>query len=533
MAQLLLNTSALGSTLQGLLTTNDEIVPGYSPSYELCKQIYLFHPLGAKLIEKPLEIAQSERREISVPNSPETRVVEAFNREWDRIGADKHIRNVMRLSRIYGIASVALLEDGVDVNKPVDYDELSDRSISFNCYDPMNTAGSLVLNQDPMSLDFQHTTEIRVKGQVFHRSRTCVVLNEAPIYISFTSSAFGFVGRSAYQRALYPMKSYIQTLVADDMMARKLAVLVAKIKQPGSVINNAMIRLFGAKRALVKEAENGNVISIGTEGEEIESLNFQNADGPLEIVRKQILENIASASGMPAKLLTEETYAEGFGEGIEDSKAIARYIDGVRDDMKPLYDFYDRIVMHRAWNEAFFKTVQKDYQEYAQYDYETAFWQWKNSFAAKWPSLLKEPDSELVKVDEVRLRAVVAWVQTLMPTIDPENKARLIEWAVDNFNSLKFLFDVPLQLDYEELAQYEPPQPMAGQGSPAGAGGQPGGGQQGQKPAQQMKGMGATSFGRLPSSANDAVEQFSAAVDRMLDGKGKPPLKLVHRKKEE
>jgi hypothetical protein len=349
-------------------------------------------------------------------------------------------------------------------------------------------------------------------------------MNEAPIYISFTSSAFGFVGRSAYQRSLYPMKSFLQTMVADDMVARKAAVLVAKMKQAGSVVNSAMLKMFGIKRGIVKEAENGNVIGISPD-EDIVSLNFQNLDGPLEIVRKQILENIASASGMPAKILTEETFAEGFGEGTEDAKAIARYVDGVRDGLKPLFDYYDRIVMHRAWNPEFYKTIQRDYNEYASKTYEQAFYEWKNSFEAKWPSLLKEPDSELVKVDEVKLRAVVSWVQTLLPIVDPENKARLIEWAVDNFNALQFLFDSPLVLDYDAIAQNAQEQQdqqkeamKAGMqpGAP-GQGGQQPGGAAGKPPQIQ----GPKSFG-LKGSAHDsadAVVEFTAAVNRMLENR--------------
>lgn len=524
--------SAMGSALTQMLTTNDDIVPGFSPSYELCKLIYLFHPLGAKLVEKPLEIAMAEAREISIPNSPEERVREAFEMEWDRLAADRHIENVMRQSRIYGIASVACMEEGVPVGKPLDFTKLYQRSISFNVFDPLNTSGSLVLSQDPLSMEFQHTTEISVAGQTFHRSRTSVMLNEAPIYISYTQSAFGFVGRSVYQRALFPMRSFIQTMIADDMVARKAAVLVAKMKQAGSVVNNAMLKMFGIKRALVKEAENGNVIGISPD-EDVVSLNFQNLDGPMGLVRENIIKNIASAARMPAKLLTEETFAEGFGEGSEDAKAVAHYIDGVRDEMKPLFDFFDRVCQHRAWNPEFYKTIQRDYPEYRKKSYEQAFYEWKNSFGAKWPSLLKEPDSELVKVDEVKLKAVVTWVQTLLPILDPENKARLIEWATDNFNALKFLFDSPLVLDYEAIAsqaeeQQEQQKQLAQQGGgmPGQPGQQPGRPGGGGPPAQGGVGgspLKAMSLGGGASAhdSQDPVILFQEAVARMLEGKGK------------
>jgi hypothetical protein len=539
MATVLVN-SALGTALTQMLTTNDDIVPGYAPGYELCKQIYLFHPLGAKIAEKPLEIALAEAREISVPNSPESRVVEAFQTEWDRLRIDTHIENVMRQSRIYGIASLSLMEEGIAVGKPVDFPSLYRRNISFNVLDPLNTAGSLVLAQDPLAMDFQATTEVIVNGTPFHRSRSISMMNESPIFIAYTHSAYGFVGRSVYQRALFPMRSFIQTMIADDMVARKAAVLVAKMKQAGSVVNNAMLKMFGVKRAIVKEAENGNVIGISPD-EDVVSLNFQNLDGPMGLVRENIIKNIASASRMPAKLLTEETFAEGFGEGSEDAKAIAHYIDGVRDEMAPLFDFMDRIVQHRAWNPEFYKTVQRDYPEYGQKPYETAFYEWKNSFGAKWPSLLKEPDSELVKVDEVKLRAVVSWVTTLLPILDAQNKARVIEWAVDNFNALKFLFDAPLVLDYGAIAEQaekqeqqqqeqheasltQPQMPgMPGQGGGQRPPGQPGAG--GAKPpggGQKQVTMGSMSLGGASAhDANDPVIQFQAAVARMLEARDK------------
>jgi hypothetical protein len=530
----IINSSAMGSALSSMLTTNDDIQPGSSPGYELCKTIYQYHPLGAKLVERPIEIAQSQEREISVPDSPESRVVEAFKNEQTRLGVNNHIRNVMRLARVYGVASLGVVEDGKKFADPLDFENLFKSQITFNVYDPLNTAGSLVLHQDPLAIDFQHVMQIAVNGQPFHRSRSIVVMNEEPIYISYTSSAFGFVGRSVYQRSLFPLKSFLQCVITDDLVARKVGVLVAKIKQPGSIINNAMIKLFGQKRAVVKEAETGGVISISPE-EDIASLNFQNADGPYEVARKNIMENIASAAGMPAKLLTEETFAEGFGEGTEDAKAIARYIDSVRTSMQPLYDFFDRIVMYRAWNPNFYKIIQSQYPEYKTIPYQQAFYRWKNSFSCKWPSLLTEPDSELVKVDEVRLRAVMAWVQLMMPIADPDNKARVIEWAVDNFNALKFLFDTPLVMDYEELANYEPPQPAMGMQPPGQKPGQPGQqpGQGGQK-QNMMGGMGGGNFATLPKShANDeAVAEFTKAVSRMLESKGQRRLKLIESKRE-
>jgi hypothetical protein len=60
-----------------------------------------------------------------------------------------------------------------------------------------------------------------------------------------------------------------------------------------------------------------------------------------------------------------------------------------------------------------------------------------------------------VKVDEVKLRAVMAMVQILSPQlktpVNAENRTKLINWAVDNFNSLKLLFGEPLIFDYDAM----------------------------------------------------------------------------------
>ena len=447
--------SALGTNLQQLLIAND-IAPGFTPSYELCKTIYLYHPMGAKMVEKPLEIAQSQKRTIKCPDSPEERIVEEFNAEWERMGADGHIFNVMSQARIYGIASIALMEEDSDPAQPIDFKNLSNIPISFNVFDPLNTAGSLVLSQNPNSIDFQHVTDIRVNSQIYHRSRTCVVMNEKPIYINFTPSAFGFVGRSVYQRALFPLKSFVQTMLADDFVAGKVGSMVAKIKQPGSIIDNAMLKMFNLKRSFVHELKNFGVLSISPD-EAVESIDLTNVAEPLRQSRQDIIENIASATPMPARLLTEESFAEGFGEGSEDAKAVARFIDKVREQMAPLYHYFDRICMYRAWNPDFYAIVQEEFPEWKSIPYETAFYRWKNSFTTMWPNLLKEPDSELVGVDEVKLRAVMAMVQIISPMlkmeVNAENKTELVKWAVDNFNNLKLLFGDPLNLDYEKMTQ--------------------------------------------------------------------------------
>jgi hypothetical protein len=454
MAILNINSSTLGSPLQDIFDAT-EIVPGSAPSYALCKTIYSFHVLGKKMVDAPIAMAMSQAREISIPDGPEDRVKQAFLDEWSALSTDKHIANTFRLARIYGCSAQGLLIDGVDTNTPADCTKLWKLKISFSEFDPLNTSGSLVLNQNPNAMDYQKVTGFTVQGKRYHMSRGVVVMNEDPIFIEFTTSAFGYVGRSVYQRALFPLKSFLNTMITDDMVVTKVGVIIAKMKAAGSIVSNAMQKLFGLKREVVKEAQVGNVIGITTE-EDIESLNLQNLDAPYTLARRNIIENIATAEDMPAKILLQETFAEGFGEGTEDAKYVAQYIDRFREEMRPLYVWWDQIVMYRAWNPDFYKTIQELFpKQYGKVSFEEAFTKWRNSFSWKWPSLLREPDSELIKVDDVKLRAVIALLEVLLPTLDPANQVLLIAWAADSFNELKLLFQSPVDLDFDQLLTFK------------------------------------------------------------------------------
>ena len=79
------------------------------------------------------------------------------------------------------------------------------------------------------------------------------------------------------------------------------------------------------------------------------------------MARENILKNCAIAGDMPAVLLNEETYVEGFGEGTEDARRVAMFVKRMREEMDPQYRWFDEIAMHRAWCPEFYATVQKRY----------------------------------------------------------------------------------------------------------------------------------------------------------------------------
>lgn len=462
MASIGISGSGTGTQLNAMLM-GDDIVPGAAPSYELCKLLYSYHPLGKKMVDKPITMAQSQERKLTFRDTdiPDD-VRDQFVKQWIADGMTKHIFNLMRLSRMYGISSLALSTKGQVNSEPVDYKNLWKETVSYASLDPLNTAGSLVLNQDPNSLDFQKVTHIAVNGVNYHRSRAVVIMNEEPLYIEYTSSAFGFVGRSVFQRVLYLMQSFIRTMITDNMVARKAGLLIAKMKAVGSVVDNMIKKMFGVKRSLLKDAETDNVLSIDTD-ESVESIDLVNVEAATASARKNIIENIALGADMPAKLLTQESFAEGFGEGAEDSKAIADYIDDVRNQMAPAYAWADQIVQFRAWNPDFFETMKAKYPDlYGSVEYEAALYTWINNFQATWPSFLREPESDQAEVEDVKFGAVIGLATLLLPQADPANKATILGWIADTTENCPLLFPTPLVLDVDAMATYKP-EPVAGE----------------------------------------------------------------------
>lgn len=456
MATVEIDGSNLGTTLTNLLCC-DEIQPGSSVSYQICKELFEFHTLGSKLAAFPIKLAQSQSREITFNVGPEEDIKKAYLEEWKALDCDGTILNLMTMSRVYGIASVCLMSTALSPMDPLDPAKLADQPISFNVLDPLNTAGSLVLNQDPNAVDFLKPKGFAIAGTQYHPSRACVKMNGKPIYISYTPSAFGFVGRSVYQPILFAMKSFIRSQITDDMVVRKAGLLIAMIKTVSSAVD-ALAQAFGAiKRTFLKMGVTDNVLQVGQD-DKIETLNMQNLDGAYGMARKDILENIAAGDDMPAMMLNSETFAQGFADGSEDMKYVAHYIDNIRSDMHDIYAWMDNIVIHRALNKNWYKTIQAKFPEYKDVAYEAAFVEFKNSFSAGWPNLLTEPDSEKVRIDEVKCKAAIATFQVLEPVCDPENKAVLAGWLADTINQNKTMFPIPLVLDLDALANYVPPQ---------------------------------------------------------------------------
>jgi len=464
MSMITISTAAgLTTGLMDILNA-EEIVPGSIPGYSTCKLLWTTHVLGGKIVEKAVALAIGEPRKINVPGALEEVLVKAFTDEHERLGVDNHVRDVMHLSRAYGAGAVAFGLPDVPTDKPIDLFSLASRpDLYFNTYDPLNLSGSIVTNQNPNAPDFQKPNQdITAAGQPYHSSRTRTVFHGTPVYLDYQSSSFSFSGRSIFLRALYPMKSYINTMIQNDMVASKAGLLIEKVQQNGSIVSNLMDKATGRKRNLLKEGGNNQVLSIG-QNDAIESLNLQNIDGALTMARDNIIADIAAATDVPAILIKDESFAKGLASGDQDMMAVVQTISAIRTQTNPLYEFFDKITMHRAWNPEFFAALQNAYPEELEgKDYKTWFFETCDLFASEWPDLIKEEESVKTERNAKKLDAATKVVEKIAPILDPENKASLVAWFCETVNDMPELFSAMLVIDQEKLASYEPPQPEVG-----------------------------------------------------------------------
>ncbi|EGT3137583.1 DUF1073 domain-containing protein [Salmonella enterica subsp. enterica serovar Uganda] len=458
MAEIQINTN-LSSELMQILDS-DAIKPGTDVGYNTCKLLWQFHPLGGKLVEKPINMAMCKPRSYNVETDPDERVVRQFREVWERMCLNEKIKNLFYVSRCYGAAAIGVGTDGVTCKDPLPTFGLREDDVYINVWDPLNAAGSMVTDQNPNSRFFQQANAtLKIASKSWHPSRTLKIFNGTPIYLEYQNSTFGFTGRSVFQRVLYPMKSYIGTMVANNLVAKKAGVLVAKTEQNGSVASGIMAAATGKKRENVKISENEGVLSIGTK-DDIESLNLQNIDKALSTARDNIISDISAGSDVPAILIKEEAFSNGFGEGKEDSKAISQYVDGVRQVIEPVMDYFERLVRYIAWNEDFYTSLKNDYPDIITEDYQTTFRMWEREFDAGWQELVEESPDKRRESDSKVVQQAGALFSIMAQQLDPENRAMAAEWLASVTNATETYGDSPMIIDKEALSKYQPPPPQ-------------------------------------------------------------------------
>ena len=371
-------------------------------SYQECKEIYRFWPLGKRIASALPNFALSAPREIIFKNSP-PEVVDEFLKLEKELNIDRIIRQCCIYSRIYGVSALFAVSRNVKPEEALTARLVWDNGVYFNVLDPLNIAGYYV-NQDATSWSYQRVENIRIRGSaICARNRATLIFNDLPLYIQFTPSTFSFSGPSVYQNMTGLIKSWNRCVIALERLSTKAASIIVKSNSMShaSGINYAAIQ---RNLELIRNMENDGIAGLDDKGE----IEFFQLSGVEEIdkITQQINTALMMAlSDTPSAILLDKNLSNGLNDGTEDMKAIIMAVDNFRRlVLSPLYDFVDPYVMYSAFNPEFIEKMRKLYKsDYGKLGDLELLNLWRQDFQFEWGNLYPEPEEKVVQTQQAKI----------------------------------------------------------------------------------------------------------------------------------
>lgn len=254
------------------------------------------------------------------------------------------------------------------------------------------------------------------------------------------------------------LAAFLVSMEVDALVLKKSGVLVAKTKPVGAAANRMSMWWQRKKASDVKRSLNGNVLAIETD-EDISTLNMANTADAMTTARNNVISNIATALDAPAVILQNDVLTNGFGEGKEDSKVIAQFVERYRNEIEHIFEFMIPRIQELAWTEEWYASFVMANPAYASISFQSATNYWRNNFEYVWPNYLTEPDSEKRKGEKDTFDSYMALFEKLQAGMkNPEKRRALAQAMVDLTQSddLQTLLPVPIPIEFEEEDFAEP-----------------------------------------------------------------------------
>ena len=374
--------------------------------YKECKELYANWALGKRFVESIVDFSLSQKRVTSIPNAPQE-VKDRFDLVCKKNKIDKVVKETAVLNRVYGIV-------GLFVATNLKEDKLKNLTIKgkqslglvFNILDPLNF--KTIISQDPKSPYFQKPTNISVGGTDAGSERVYVGFNGSPLFVKWTKSALNFAGRSVFANMRRLIIAWTNLFEALERISLKASSIL--VTNNASVIKDPTgIKLAERSATLLKHMKQGQVAMLN-KGETAE---FFNLNGASEIgaMIAEVKEALTMAlNDTPIQILLDKDLSNGLSNGSEDMRSIIIKVNSFREEyLNPIYDFLDKYMFYKAWNDDFINTIKNKYPQYAVLGNEQIRQMWINDFEYKWKSIYpKTPDEETKEKDGVLDRALKA-----------------------------------------------------------------------------------------------------------------------------
>lgn len=374
--------------------------------YQECKDLYANWALGKRFVESIIDFSLSQKRETMIPNAPQE-VKDRFDLICKKYKIDKVVKETAVLNRVYGIA-------GLFVATTIKDDKLKNLTIAgkqkadiiFNVLDPLNFKA--VISQDPRSPYFQKPNDLTINGSPVGKDRMYVTFNGNPLFIKWTPSALNFAGRSVFanmRRLIVAWTNLFEALERISLKASSILITnnSAIMKDPTGV------KVAEESAKILKSMRQGQVAMLN-KGQTAE---FFNLNGASEIgaMIAEVKEALTMAlNDTPIQLLLDKDLSNGLSNGGEDMRSVIIKVNSFREEcLNPIYDFIDKYMFYKAWNDEFVKSMQAKYPQYQVLGAEQIRQMWINDFDYQWKSIYpKTPDEETKAKDSVLDRALKA-----------------------------------------------------------------------------------------------------------------------------
>ena len=383
--------------------TNDELLGAYKDlSYEECRAIYRFWPLGRRVINALPNFAMSPGRSFKV-NHMLPEAIEALQKAELDLNIERVAFETIAYSRIYGLSFVYVATE-LEPNQAVTYDYIqSNKAFKFNILDPLAKGGGIVMDTNPLSPTFNRPVSLNIRGYDIHTQRLYTCYNDIPLYYKFNPSSFSFSGPSVFQNMTLLIRSWNRAIISLQRMATKASAMILQSKD--NIINTGInIKQLEKTLEFLRSIENDGIANIKV-GEDIKFFNLTGVSEIDTILNKIQSSILIALSDTPSNILLDKELSSGLNDGDNDMKSIIIAVDNFRKNtLAPLYKFLDKFLCYKAFSiELLFDIKEKYPQFYSDYTIIEIFNDLLNSYSYEFNELYPKTDNEKADLEGRKL----------------------------------------------------------------------------------------------------------------------------------
>lgn len=340
---------------------NDELLGAYKNlSYEECRQIYRFWPLGKRVAAALPNFAMSAGRNFLIKNAP-PEIAEEIKKTAEQIDLEGTVNKASIYARIYGLSFIFVSTQDNNPDKPLTYKDIQ-QGFNFNVLDPLAMGGNISIDINPLSYNFNKPLGFTIKGHKVNSKRVLACYNDIPLYYQWNKSSFSWSGPSIYQNMTLLIRSWNRAIIAIQRMSTKAASIIVKSKDI-AYQTGVNLQAINKNLSLIRDMENDGITDIKV-GEEVEFFNLTGISEIDTIIDKIHSGLMMALNDTPSSILLDRHLAQSMSDGDNDMKAIIIAVDKFRKGiLTPIYEFVDKFLLYKTFSPALIKQMKNKYPD--------------------------------------------------------------------------------------------------------------------------------------------------------------------------